>query len=784
MASTSCSLLLSSAGAGFAADAADQPRSLLEEIVVTAQRREERLQDVPLSVTAVTGETLTEGNVNSLEHLSHRTPSVHVGAGGTRTSYLTIRGIGSGNNQAFDQAVGMFVDEIYHGRSRVTAASFLDLERLEVLKGPQSTFFGNNVIAGAFNMTTRKPSFDPNGYVRALYGEYGQYALEGAAGGAITDTLAFRVAASSNGQDGWVENVVSGDKLPKQDNMAGRISLAYQPTDSLDVILKAERTTSKSKGGLDWVPNECPPTAPFAAAGFCAVAVSQGLPGDVDDLENSSGPDARGSFDTNEYLLAINYEVADHNFTSITGYHEYDQAVDVDNDFLPSRNLQGSNSEQYDQFSQELRVVSPAGRRFEYVVGAYYQTDQLTFQQEQVFFINSLAIPNNPALASLVPYLPLGNRINFDQDEKSYAVFGSLAWNITDDLKLTGGLRRTWVEKDSERVLFIGTGNGNFGDVTALPDSLQPLAGTLGFGVPGTLAGDRDDDDLLPSVKIQYQIQPDMMVYASYSEGFKAGGFNGVDTSGTASRYAFDPESVAAYEVGLKSQLFDRVLLNIAVFHSDYEDLQVSVSERAPSGASISVVNNAGRSRTRGVELETEWAVTDALRLSLNASYLDSEYQVYQNVAQTIFGNFCRGAGNAARPECMAEFGGAPPATQNLAGRPTLFAPEWSGSVVGSYRFDLPNGLALTPEIAANFSTDYYNEGTLDPLLKDDGYVKWDARITLAPEAGGWAVDLIGKNLSDEKVRDFGAPWPTSPGSYLVGLQPPRSVAVQLRMDW
>jgi len=240
----------------------------LEEVIVTAQKRHESLQIVPISAQVISGQTLTEENHNSLEELTQIVPGVHVLSGGY-SNQLSIRGISAVDDPSVDQPVATFVDDIYHGQSKNSNAVFLDLDHIEVLKGPQSTYFGNSAIAGAFNIVTKKPGNTFDGWARTLYGQFGQYALEGALGGPITDTLGARLAVTRNGtSEGWLDDITTGQHIPRINNEGGRLTLVYAPTDALDATFKLEGSHHKISGTFADEPPQffrstCPLPAPL-----------------------------------------------------------------------------------------------------------------------------------------------------------------------------------------------------------------------------------------------------------------------------------------------------------------------------------------------------------------------------------------------------------------------------------------------------------------------------------------------------------------------------------------
>jgi iron complex outermembrane receptor protein len=762
--SSSSSSASSSSEAKMSPKASEEGR--LEEVIVTAQKRAENLQQVPVSANVIGGQTLVQQNLNSLGTLSQIVPDVHISFH-PRSGDLYIRGIGSGENQDFEQSVGTFIDDVYHGRARTTAATFLDLDRVEILKGPQSTFFGNNAIAGALNIVTRKPGDTFDASARALYGKFGQYAVEGAVGGPIGGDFAVRVAATFNGMDGWLKNVNTGQYQPHEDNRAARVTLLYKPNEDLDATFKVEGSKSQRDDGIEFGQIvRCPPPAPFVATGFCSAGLGLGVPTGIDNNRNATKAGGGAWLSTADAALTVNYRRWDHTFTSVTGFYNYHFTDNLDGDGTPVPLLTSQAPEHYHQFSQELRVTSPADQPIEYLGGLYFQTDYLYFQQDLSYFFLSPILSGVPPLAPLVPYFPLDQRTSLSQNEHTYAAFGSVSWNVTDRLKLTGGLRGTWAKKNYDWHNFFGTATQTYGGIVPLPDALQPLAGAIGIGTPGTLSGSRSDHAWLPSAKAQYQIDPQAMVYFSYSRGFKAGGFNGADQSAVAANLPFAPEHVNAYEVGLKSQWFDdTVLLNLAVFRADYTNLQVAVNIN--TGGNIrSLVQNAATSRSQGAELEAQWAVTRNFRLSANASYDDAHYVRYPNVTPTQLQIL-----NSQ-------------AVQDLSGRPTYFAPRWSGSLSGSYRAQLPADYHLTGELTTFATSSYFLDGTDDPTVSQDAFVRFDARLSLESPGGRWTLDLIGKNLSNRNILSFGQAMPLSLGSVAVQKEQPRSVAAQVRFHW
>jgi iron complex outermembrane recepter protein len=751
------------------ASAADATDSQLVEIVVTAQRRSENLQNVPISAVVVGGVRLAEQNLIDLQSLSQTMPSLHVSAAGA-TSDMYIRGIGSGTQQAFDQSVGTFIDDIYHGRARSSVNNFFDLERIEILKGPQSTFFGNNAIAGALNIVTNKPTEAFEASARALYGMFGQYTFEGAVGGPINDVLSVRVAGMIDGGDGWIKNINTSDYEPGEYNDGARITLALKPSQDFDATLKVEASRNRQRGDLYLQVLDCPPPRPFSTGAFCGSALAQHVPtytiGNIGNEEADAA--GGGTFLSNvETELTMNFHRWEHTFTSVTGYYKYNYSQNLDLSATPAALATIAAPENYYQVSQEFRVASATNQTIEYLAGAYFQTDHLNYSQVANYPFFNGPIEGIPPFAPLVPYLPISQAFVFSQPEHVYSLFGSATWNVTDRWKLTAGLRATSDEKSYSRTVAYGTGTQVYGGFVPLPPDIAPLAGALLGTPPGAQSGSATDRPWMPSAKLQYEIDPKAMLYFSYARGFKAGGFNGSDTTGVAANIPYQPEHVNAYEGGLKSQwLNDTVLLNIDVFRSDYTNLQVVVEEGYTTGTSFAIVRNAAASRSQGIEYEGQWVASEHFRLAANITYLDSYYVDYPNAA----------------PSSLQQAQGLE--AQDLSGRQTEYAPLWSGTVTGTFTAKLPNDYRITADLMPYFTSPYYLIASEDAPGRQSQYVRLDARLSLESPDRHWGVDLIGKNLTNREILNIITIYPTSAGSYLVDKQPGANVAIQARYRW
>jgi len=771
----------------------DDTPDLVEEIIVTARKRAEDLQEVPISAQVISGQTLSDYNIRTLSELSQSLPGIQLNPTAASGQFF-IRGIGSGANLTFDQSVGTFIDDIYHGRTRVAAEAFLDLDRVEILKGPQSTFFGNNAVAGALNIVTARPTEDFDGSIRALYGQYGQYAGEGMLNIPLNSDLAVRIAAIGDGLSGWAKDPYAGHDQPDQNNKAGRITFLYRPSDVFDATLKVEGGANHGSDG--GVVGNCPPPAPFTAppgaANFCAAGLKAGYPLTVSNFKDTTNAGQGTNLSTFEDVLTLHYHLGEHTLTSVTGFYNYHFQENVDADGTPLQLLNLQVLERYHQFSQELRINSPPGRTLEYLAGLYVQNDGLVGNANNLTdFYQSPTVLNTAAYAALRPYLPLGASQPYEQAEHSYAAFAALYWNVTDQLKVGAGLRGSWVYKSATAQQYDGTGTATYGNIVPLPTAaLQTLASKL-LGVPKPAWTAQDSYNAgMPSAEIEYKIVPSVMLYATYARGFLAGVPTDVGYVPPASGIPTPPilpERVNAYEVGIKSKLFEEhVRLNVDVFRSNYTDLQVANFLIGANGP-VAEITNAGSSRTQGVELSGE-LVLGGFRFQTAVTYLNARYLSYPNVTLTAAETYCHTT-NPTAAACKQEFPNGVPALQDLSGQPTSFAPKWSGSVTTSYTATLPGGYHFTTEADINATTTYFygNGGTDDPEQMQPGYARLDGRLTLEGPSGHWAVDVILKNLTDKLIIFGGAggtSLPASNGSTLLQIDQPRNVAVQARYQW
>ena len=578
------------------------------------------------------------------------------------------------------------------------------------------------------------------------------------------------MAATYTGSNGWLKDVVTGKHAPSLSNVAGRATVRYSPTSDLDATLKVEASTNSQKGSPFQITN-CTSDLPGFAAYLakngqgCAVAAARGYPIGLDNNQSAGPAGQKNRLRTAESVLTLNYHLADQTITSVTGYTHQDIQLALDQYQAGPSLITASFPEHTNQFSQELRLASTGDQRIEYLAGGYFQSTRTATEIEVNFpgfsqIFGSIA----PQISS---FLPLAYDERLRQSEQVFALFGALTWNVTNKLKVTGGLRLVSDHKKATASSDYGTAGSVYGGYIPGPPSLQPIADRLlgyGFGTPVTTGSfARTDKAALPSAKLQYQFLPALMAYASYSRGFLGGGFNGQDTSGNAASVAFSPEFVDAYELGLKSKfLHNSILLNIAAFRSDYSDLQVTAITRG-SGVNLAgtiAVRNAASSRSQGVEVEAQWAVNSNFRLGINVTYLDAYFVDYADGPPT-------GIQNAQGIS-----------SQNLSGRRTPYSPKWSGSMSAAYLTPVFGKYQFRAELTPFYSDAYFSGVGSDPLGRQKAYTRLDGRLTFENVDARWAIDIIGKNLTD-KVIMAGGGSPTASSK-----QEPINVAAQFRYKW
>jgi iron complex outermembrane recepter protein len=724
-------------------------------VTVTATKREESLQDVPISVSVVSGDDLSANAISTLEDATALIPNVTVAEGGVADS-IFVRGIGSGVNLGFEQSVGTFIDGVYYGRSRSSRNPFFDLERVEVLKGPQSTLFGKNTIAGAFNITSKRPTDTLEGRILAGYEpEYDGKAIEAIVSGPLADGVSVRVGGRYYETDGYIENTFTGANDPTREDYILRGQLLLEPTDNLEILLKAETSQYNSDGEGYEVTRASPLLQSMVAAVDPNAEYGFNYQRSAPGTGPLFGPEGEETTADN-FALTINWDIGEFTLTSITSQVGYEYDAFRDTDYTSLSFLAQIENQEYSAFGQEIRLTSPNSEMFEYIVGAYYSSED----QRNDKFVDADFNGVPPIAGALtggfgVPVAALTGRRNqrFQQDTTSGAFFGQGTFYVNDQLRLTGGLRYTEDEKDSRKELFYSSIGLN--DVNPLVSAVYP---NLGFGVvqPAT-DRTRSEDAVTGEAIIEYDVNDAIMVFARYSRGFKAGGFDEDNVQALAESVEFDSETVDSFEAGLKTEFAGGAgRFNANAFFNTFENLQVSTYD----GIASFIVGNAASAETIGIEADLAYQISNAWDFAASIGILDATYKDFPN-GPAVFGQGL---------------------VQDLSGRPLQFAPEFTLNARTGYETAVFDGWTGRGEVSVYHNSGYEVPGDLDPFLAQDGFTKLDARLSLFSDDGNWDFALIGKNLTDEKTTQWGNDLPLSNllgNNYYQRIDPPRTVTLQ-----
>lgn len=741
----------------YGAAAYAQEPLMLEEVVVTATKRTESLQDVPVAVTAITGEKIAEAGIQGLTDLADYIPNVSINySAGDSPGRIIIRGVGSGNNAGFEQSVGMFNDDVYQGRARQYLVPFLDVGKVEVLKGPQGTLYGKNTVAGAISVASARPTDDFEGKVTAQYEvEYGSTEYTGYVSGGLSDNIRGRLAGKYRETEGYVDNIIRDKDEPEAESSALRGSLVWDAGDSVEIFAKLEYAELETKGGTFQITG----TDGTLVAPFGTIRLTDLMTpledGRADDKTTLFSELSEESSDTESLngVVRIDWDLDDLSFTSITGYSDYDASFRQDLDFSDLTLQDGHNDENFDQISQEFRLTSEQGGTLEYIAGIYLERQELVVDQNSDVILSNLGIP----------FLPSSTAINsFEQDGESAAAFGQLTWRMTDTLSVMGGLRFAYEKKEASLEII----NADLGETTSSNNPLtQTVLRQLAGRVEGNLDDERSTENWSPTLNLQWDFSDAGMAYAKYSRGFKSGGFNArVSDSTQPEKFEFDDEKVDGFELGAKLTLLGgAATLNTALFYTEFTDRQVS--QFLNDGF---VVGNAAESTSKGIEIDGRLMASEHLMFGLSLAYLKSEYDEFMDAA-------CAPA--QIRPENPLP--GCESGVQDLSGETTNFAPEWAATFITNFFYPVGESMEFRAALDIIYSDQFYLEQSLDPNLVQDSFTKVNGRIALASIEDTWEVAVIGKNLTDELTFGIGAGMPFFTGAYFESVMEPRTVALE-----
>ncbi|MFA5630136.1 MAG: TonB-dependent receptor [Porticoccaceae bacterium] len=673
-----------------------QARGTLEEIVVTAQRRAESAQTVPISVTALSGGAMEQARIDGVRDLNVMTPGLNVNQRSVVWAPY-IRGIGTLDITAGQEAgVATYVDGVYLSSPYGSNLSFNNIERVEVLKGPQGTLFGRNATGGLIHIITKDPSQEAEMKGKVSVGNYetrqGQLYLAGP----LTDSLAADLAINYRDQGrGYGTNVALGERIPGSDELGLRSKWVYEPSDTTKVTVIGDY--QRQEGMLGNNRSTVPGSVFVAGPGVTFSAL-----GDYQDIQQDVVADAEIEIWGGSIRLDQSFGAFD--FQSTTAYREVAADSLVDNDALPIHLVHFAEDLQVESFTQEFQLSSNSEGAFNWILGAFYMDDRNGYMAPSGITLSGLAfadpITGNPASVNLIHTVKT----------ESTSIFAEGTFDLSDRTRLTLGARYTQDKKS-----FAGRTQVNLEDGT--PFVTVPS--------PSDSATWRE-----PTwrVALEHDLAQDILVYASYNKGFRSGTYNTVQVTGVP----VDPEFVDAYELGFKSYLFDRRLrLNGALFYNDYTDLQLVINR----GTTIETLN-AGQADIMGLELEGEAIVTDNLSMRFGLAYLDTEYKEFGDTGCTVRLPSGETAGVVCDP----------------AGNPVIRAPEYT--LNAGFLYEVPISTGSVGVSMDYFWTDEFNWEP-DGRLVEPAYGRLNGQLFWSSVDERYRVTLWARNLTDEEYSTF-----------------------------
>ena len=734
-----------------------QDTGLIEEIIVQAQRRSENIQDVPISVTAFTGDFIVEHGMDDITQLAPFVANFNITQEKTiGNTKLNIRGIGSDGNTGIEPSVAVFVDGVYRPRGAAVISSMVDLQSFEALRGPQGVQFGRNTPVGAIVVTTGQPTQEFAASLRATLGSDDKRGIRAMINGAVTDDLSARAAIYVGGRDGYTYNPIDDRENDGRDEEVARVSLRYEPSDDFDLTIIADKSvTSGGFGDPEFLTlgNETAnprtgvaiprPTTSFIDAVEAAYGVRL-TDTELDHVANDTSSISEGK-DKNWGVSAnANWQIGGgHTLNVIGSYREWDLNTVLDNAALPLNVVQLQRGQSTDQYSFEARILSDVDQALTYTVGLFYYNEEYDFNDRWTARPEICSIPRFTAPTGrpsrVAACLPLASDNDLDAEGPfhneldSYAVYGSATYHFNDQLSLSAGARYTRDEKDATQMSYHSTdamGNAFFDN----------------FRV-SSFVGERTDEEVTWNVTAQYRLNDDMMMFATASTGFKSGGFV---ASQNASGRIFDPETSDNYEFGLKSDWADgRVRANISVFQTELTDQQTTIFNVERIGFDIL---NAGEVRQRGIEADLVFVPVDPLTINASVGYIDSEFLEFDGVGTSNgFGRIGDLPGNHFALDAAGNV--TTTVVQDLTGRRRHDSPEWQSAVSATWRQAVSNSSRMEWFIGGDwFYIGAHNKSAdLGPLFEEPSRSLFNVRAGLGADDGKWTLSFIGKNITDEK---------------------------------
>lgn len=750
----------------------------LEEIVVTARKREERLQDVPIAIAAVSGDTLRDHNVSNLSELAPTIPNFHHSEAVASSDQFILRGLGtSGVNEGFEQAVGQLIDGFYYGRSRFGRTMMLDLERLEVLKGPQGALIGKNTSVGAISYTTRKPGAEFGSEFIASYTFEGNdgWSVDGAVDLPVSDSFRTRVAARWEDVDGWMLNAATGGREQSRDDVTVRVSAVWDITDQFVSELMFQRGDLDRTGSNRELYNCVPDPVAIPTEG-CVFDNRR----DVSYIVQGAPAPETYSTEFDVTHLTLRYDFDGATLSSLSGYTTYDYNDRFDADWTRFELTHFDTTESFKQFSQEIRLTSTGVNTLDYIVGVYFNDNQIDYDQGVVFCrAAAAALAANCTFGA--GYRGITRTQSAVQDSQTKAVFAQVDWHLADAWTLTLGGRFTQEEKEiSGYQLPTLPYQSAPVDCPNVADARDGQGTLVGFACPAPAMDSsqgsfsRKVEDFSPNVTLRFKPADEQMLYLTFAKGFKSGGYTFwpiVPQARLANEIEFDDEGTVHYELGGKHELLEgNARFNWAVWHTQFDDIQVSALDPI---LLVQTISNAAQATSKGVEADLNWSLHEYVGLTMSAAYTDASFDEFPGAPCYL--------GQTAALGCVA-------GAQDLAGEQLQYAPEWQYSTGLNGAIPVGAQFTLGYDVLYYWRDDQILQLDHDPIDRQAAYGKINATISFGPESGAWRVALVGKNLTDKLTANFGN------DSAIVGAtggfphfkfsEPPRTLALQVRVSF
>lgn len=758
----------------------------LEEIVVTAQKRAQSLQDVAVTVSAVSESVLQNSGIESVTDLQNIIPNLSISnSNSPAQTGILIRGAGTGNSDpTLEPSVGIFVDGVFMPRSVFGLNDLVDVQQVEVLAGPQGTLYGKNTNAGVISITTKKPSESFESSIEQTFGNYDLTDTKLSLSGPISDNLAYRFTTIQRRRDGFIDGEFTNQEYGQEDRQSYRMMMEWTPSDELTVRPTLYYSLLDSYTGTD--SSYLDPNGPLGQA-------VQGLNGgtaentDADDYKISQNQPTDSRLEVKGASIQADYDFENLTLTSITGYQKW-RTVSV-NDYDATSIDIGVMTDRIEEesFAQEFRLTSPGGETIDWIAGLFYFTSNLQRGDADKAFLefNEGLAPFADAynavdlgvivcpdiscdLAALYAASTPGGSYNWESnhDTESVALYSQVTFNLSETTAINAGLRFNYEKKEFDYVTQV-----NASGVTGVNIPTDVLINTITTDASGK--DDLSESDVSGMISINHFIG-DTMVYASISTGSKSGGFNGTFTPLAIEDREYDTEETLNYEVGAKFEglLDGRARVNLSYFYTEYTDFQAAYFDTL---AAAFVVENAGRQVTQGVDVEAMFAVNENLTIAARLAYLDAIYRDYENTTCDPTSKYATDAAGSC----------------DLSGERMAFAPEWSGSLSADYIYPI-DGAELYVHGDMNFKSDHNASPGYMENAKDVSYEVFNLRFGYRND--NWDINVWGKNITDETytthdrghnaAAQYAAGAGVANNSYIRALNEPATYGVTVRYNY